>query len=145
MSRFRIREVDGAEDAADVEMLHEAIFTVHEWAPLPDTLEGHWWLAWRDDDAQPVAFAGVIPATLYPRTGYYTRVGVLPTCRGAGLQMRFTRAIEACCRRNGWRAVVSDTHQNTPSANNFIRAGYRLFEPEKRWAFADSLYWRKDL
>lgn len=31
------------------------------------------------------------------------------------------------------------------SANNFIRAGYRLFEPECRWAFESSLYWKKQL
>ena len=34
---------------------------------------------------------------------------------------------------------------NCVSANNFIRAGYRLFEPQVPWAWAHSLYWRKQL
>jgi GNAT superfamily N-acetyltransferase len=138
---FRIREVDGADDQADLAMLHEATFDCGE--PFPDTLDGHWWMAF--EGTEPIAFAGVVPSDRYPRTGYYKRVGVLPICRGAGLQMRFTRAIEARCRRNGWRAIVSDTRDNLPSANNFIRAGYQLFAPDDPWAFAGSLYWRKEL
>jgi len=142
VTMYRIREVDGVDHAADLEMLHEATFDAGE--AVRDTTEGHWWIAY-DEENMPVAFAGVEPSTVYPLTGYYCRVGVLPLCRGAGLQFRFTRAIEARCRRNGWRAIVTDTRQNVPSANNFIRAGYRLFDPETPWAFADSLYWRKEL
>ena len=29
------------------------------------------------------------------------------------------------------------------SANNFIRAGYRLFSPRNPWAWPNTLYWRK--
>lgn len=141
MTPFRIREVDGADDAADLALLHEATFDGGE--PVPDTTDGHWWLAWHKDE--PVAFAGVVQSDRYPCAGYYKRVGVLPICRGAGLQLRFTRAIEARCRRNGWRQVVSDTRDNIPSANNFIRAGYHLFAPKDPWAFVGSLYWRKSL
>jgi hypothetical protein len=31
------------------------------------------------------------------------------------------------------------------SANNFIRAGYRLFGPKHPWAWPNTLYWRKDV
>ena len=31
------------------------------------------------------------------------------------------------------------------SANNFIRAGYRLFTPLNPWAWSNTLYWRKDV
>ena len=31
------------------------------------------------------------------------------------------------------------------SANNFIRAGYRLFSPKNPWAWPNTLYWRKDM
>ena len=31
------------------------------------------------------------------------------------------------------------------SANNFIRAGYRLFSPLNPWAWSNTLYWRKDV
>jgi GNAT superfamily N-acetyltransferase len=139
---FTIREVDGADvDAeADLTLLHKATF---EGLGIPDLTDGHWWIACENDI--PVAFAGVIASTLYPLTGYYKRVGVLPEARGWGLQLRLTRALEARCRRNGWFRVVSDTRDNVPSANNFIQAGYHLFEPATRWAFADSLYWRKML
>jgi phage terminase large subunit len=34
---------------------------------------------------------------------------------------------------------------NVVSANNFIRAGYRLFEPKSPWGWANTLYWRKTL
>ncbi|QOZ70765.1 phage terminase large subunit [Bradyrhizobium arachidis] len=60
-----------------------------------------------------------------------------------GLQCRLMRAIEARGRRVGWDSIVSDTTDNPISANNFIRAGYRLFEPEVPWAWPYSLYWRK--
>jgi len=46
-------------------------------------------------------------------------------------------------RRNGWSCVVSDTTNNLASANNFIRAGYRLFQPEYPWGWTNTLYWRK--
>ena len=34
---------------------------------------------------------------------------------------------------------------NLVSANNFIRAGYCLFEPPAPWGWAHTLYWRKRL
>jgi hypothetical protein len=46
-------------------------------------------------------------------------------------------------RRNGWRSLVSDTTGNIASANNFIRAGYRMYQPQYPWAFPNTLYWRK--
>jgi hypothetical protein len=51
--------------------------------------------------------------------------------------------VEARGRRIGWDSIVSDTTDNRVSANNFIQAGYRLFEPETPWAWAHTLYWRK--
>jgi hypothetical protein len=53
------------------------------------------------------------------------------------------RALEARARLIGWRSIVSDTTDNLSSANNFIRAGYRLFEPRHPWAWPRTLYWRK--
>lgn len=141
---YRIREVDGDDEdnAADLSLLHDLTFGSAD--PKADTSEGHWWLAYYEDQEAPVGFAGVIKS-VFPNAGYYKRVGVLPAHRGAGLQLRFSRVIEARCRRNGWKTIYSDTTDNIPSANNFIKAGYRLFEPSYRWAFSGSLYWRKDL
>jgi hypothetical protein len=55
------------------------------------------------------------------------------------------RALELRSRQIGWDAVVSDTTDNLASANNFIRAGYRLFQPPFPWVWPNTLYWRKPI
>ena len=139
---YRIREVDGFDDdVADVlRDLHRLTF--FEAAPMPDFDLGHWWLvSW--DDGMPVAFAGLAPSTHIRNAGYFCRVGVLPSHRGSSLQLRLMRRMECRTRRNGWRCVVSDTTNNMASANNFIRGGYRLFQPRYPWGWTNTLYWRK--
>jgi GNAT superfamily N-acetyltransferase len=140
---YRIREVDGDDDdiADTLAELHSLIF-FHR-APVPAFDQGHWWLAFRG--TAPVAFAGMVPSTRVPRTGYFCRVGVLRKYCGHGLQLRLMRALEWRARRNGWRWVVSDTTENVISANNFIRAGYRLYQPRCPWAWSNTLYWRKSI
>jgi hypothetical protein len=137
---YRIREIDSSEEEDILTELHRLTFFKDD--PIPSFDDGHWWLAYDGDDA--VAFAGVVPSTVYQNAGYFNRVGVLPQCAG-GLQIRFMRAIERRARKNGWDRIVSDTTDNVRSANNFIRAGWKLFEPEVRWSFAQSLYWIKVL
>jgi phage terminase large subunit len=44
-----------------------------------------------------------------------------------------------------FRGMQSDTTDNLASANNFIRAGYRLYLPQTPWAWPNSLYWRKSM
>ena len=138
---YRIREVDGSDDdvADALAELHGSIF--FDGAPVPKFDQGHWWLAWRE--TEPIAFAGVILSTHVPNTGYFCRVGVLRKHWGVGLQLRLMRALEARARRNGWCSVVSDTTDNVSSSNNFIRAGYQLYEPPIPWAWPNTLYWRK--
>jgi hypothetical protein len=34
---------------------------------------------------------------------------------------------------------------NVASANNFIRAGYRMYQPQYPWGFPSTLYWRKTI
>ncbi len=143
MTLYRIREVDGRDDevAEVLTELHRLTFL--SGASVPPFDWGHWWLAYRG--ATPVAFAGVVPSTHVRNAGYFCRVGVLQAHWGHRLQLRLMRALEARARRNGWRRVVSDTTANVPSANNFIRAGYRMFRPSLPWAFPETLYWRKDI
>jgi hypothetical protein len=62
---------------------------------------------------------------------------------GKGLQLRLMRALELRARYNGWSSVVSDTTENIASANNFIRSGYFLYQPQIPWAWSNTLYWRK--
>ena len=79
----------------------------------------------------------------YRNAGYFCRVGVLSEHWGHRLQLRLMRVLEARARLNGWRWIVSDTTDNLSSANNFIRAGYHLFEPKDPWGWPQTLYWRK--
>jgi GNAT superfamily N-acetyltransferase len=138
---YTIREVDGSdEEIADaLADLHRLTFFAS--ARVPDFSHGWWWLA--HFGATAAAFAGVVPATREPNAGYFSRVGVLPRFHGNGLQRRLMRAIELRGRRLGWDAIVSDTTDNIPSANNFIRAGYHLYQPENPWSLSQALYWRK--
>jgi hypothetical protein len=139
--RCRIREADADDDeiAQTLAELHRLTF--FHGAAVPEFDSGMWWLAYDGDEA--VAFAGVIPSTHARNSGYLSRVGVLEKYWGQSLQLRLMRAIEAKGRRNGWDSIVSDTTDNVVSANNFIRAGYRLYEPETPWAWPSTLYWRK--
>lgn len=140
---YRIREIDGDDDdiADSLAELHRLTF--FDGAPIPEFDQGHWWLAFHE--TTPVAFAGMVPSTRTPKTGYFCRVGVLRNYFGNGLQLRLMRALEWRARRNGWRWVVSDTTDNVVSANNFIRAGYRLYRPRCPWAWSNTLYWRKSI
>ena len=138
---YRIRNVDGQDDeiADTLEELHRLTF--FDSAAVPDFELGHWWMAYRQN--MPVAFAGLIPSTHAEDAGYLCRVGVLREHWGKALQFRLMRAVEARTRNNGWNWIVSDTTENIPSANNFIRAGYRLYRPQAPWGWPETLYWRK--
>jgi GNAT superfamily N-acetyltransferase len=140
---YRIREVDGQDDEISDTLADLHRLTFFDGASIPAFDWGHWWLACYE--TMPVAFAGVIPSTRATNAGYLSRVGVLKRHCGRGLQLRLMRALESRARRNGWRSVVSDTTENLVSANNFIRAGYRLYQPQTPWAWPNTLYWRKSI
>lgn len=143
VSSYRIREVD-AQDEEVVEILTELHqLTFFDSARIPEFDRGHWWLAFQE--AFPIAFAGLVPSTHATNAGYFIRVGVLRKHCGRGLQLRLMRAMESRARNNGWSWVVSDTTDNVASANNFIRAGYRLYRPQHPWAWPNTLYWRKSV
>jgi hypothetical protein len=140
---YRIREVDGHDDeiADTLTELHRLTF--FDEAPIPQFDQGHWWLAFRA--TIPVAFAGVVASTRAHNAGYFCRVGVLKKHCGNALQLRLMRALESRARQIGWRSVVSDTTANLVSANNFIRAGYRLYQPLYPWGYPNTLYWCKSI
>jgi GNAT superfamily N-acetyltransferase len=140
-SPYRIREVDAEEYREDLEELHTAAFEGII-APMPDFLEGHWWLAFEGKD--PVAFAGLTESSV-PNAGYLARSGVLPTHRGRGLQKRLIQVRIAKARRLGWEYVVTDTTLNPASSNSLIARGFRLFTPDKPWGWPETNYWRRTL
>ena len=144
---YKIREVDASdEDVAD--KIREFNRIEFSWPAITDEeLEGHnchWWFAYNEAD-KPIAFAGLNPSVLYKNAGYFKRVGVLPGHRGRGLQLRFFRALEHRAKRIGWQKIVSETTDTVYSGNNFIKAGYLMFEPDHGWAFPNSIYWIKTL
>ena len=138
---YRIRAVDGYDDeiADTLAELHRLTF--FDAASVPKFDQGYWWLAFHK--LESVAFAGIVPSTHICNAGYFCRVGVLSEHWGHRLQLRLMRVLEARARLNGWRWIVSDTTDNLSSANNFIRAGYHLFEPKDPWGWPQTLYWRK--
>ena len=138
---YRIREVDGHEDEIAETLVDLHRLTFFDGASIPEFDRGHWWLVYQE--TAPVAFAGVVASTHAYNAGYFCRVGVLRKHCGSGLQLRLMRALESRARQNRWSSVVSDTTDNVVSANNFIRAGYRLYQPQTPWAWPNSLYWRK--
>lgn len=140
---YRIREVDGHDDEVVDTLTDIHRLTFFDGAPIPEFDQGYWWLAF--NETLPVAFAGVVPSTRAHNAGYFCRVGVLRRHCGNALQLRLMRALEARARRVGWSSVVSDTTTNLVSANNFIRAGYRLYQPPCPWGYPNTLYWRKSI
>lgn len=140
---YQIQEVDGCdEDVADcLADLHRQTF--YDSAAVPDFEAGHWWTACEHGCA--IGFAGLVPSEIVPDAGYFCRVGVMREHHGHGLQLRLMRVAEWRARRNGWSCIVSDTTDNVFSANNFIRGGYRLFQPKSPWGWANTLYWLKNI
>ena len=138
---YRIREVDAQDDEVAENLADLHSLTFFDGAALPEFDQGHWWLV--EQNAVPIGFAGVVASTHTVNAGYLCRIGVLRKHCGSGLQLRLMRAVESRARRNKWCCVVSDTTENLVSANNFIRAGYRLYQPQYPWAWPNTLYWRK--
>lgn len=140
---YRIREVDGLDDEIAETLAELHYLTFFGGASIPEFDRGHWWLAL--SGTMPVALAGLVPSDREVNAGYFCRVGVLKGHCGHALQLRLMRALESRARRNGWSCIVSDTTGNLASANNFIRAGYRLYQPKYPWAWPNTLYWRKPI
>ena len=139
--RFSLVDLDDEEAVALLRGLHEESFG--DAAPVPELDYGWWWVG--RDGREPVAFCGLVESTIGPGVGYLKRAGVLRSHRGRGLQRRMLSIRERRARRAGLSSVITDTTDNVPSANNLIKAGYKLFNPVVRWSFQHSLYWRKDL
>lgn len=135
---YFIRQVDADDNVFDIEALQDAT----ELPRTPyDTVQ--WWFAFCGE--HPIAYLGLMPSRRMANAAYLVRVGVLKAHRGNGLQLRLMRVAERYARRQGFPVIISDTTDNPPSANNFIRAGYQMFDPPAPWAFPATVYWRKDL
>ena len=140
---YRIREVNAHDDEISETLTDLHRLTFFDGAALPEFDHGHWWLAFHG--IVPIGFAGVVLSTRDSNAGYFCRVGVIDKHRGNSLQLRLMRALETRARCNGWKSVISDTTDNPVSANNFIRAGYFLYQPRSPWGWPHTLYWRRSM
>ena len=139
----RIERIIGHDEEIADTLADLHLLTFFDGATIPEFDWGYWWLAYHED--MPVAFAGVVPSTRAYNAGYLCRVGVLKKHCGNRLQLRLMRALELRAIQHGWSCIVSDTTGNLASANNFIRARYRLYQPQYPWAWPNTLYWRKSI
>ncbi len=106
------------------------------------TNESDWWIVWDEND-NPVAYCGVV---LYNDFAVHKRCGVLPIARGHGLQRRMLRIRENYAKKNGAKSICTYVSvQNSISANNLIKSGYLVYNPEWRWGGDDFLYIEKKL
>jgi len=77
---------------------------------------------------------------------FFSRVGVMPSHRGQGLQRKLMTVMERHGRREGWREVVTYTvGRNGYSTANILEAGYRTYEPRKSYVGFQVVHLRKKL
>jgi GNAT superfamily N-acetyltransferase len=141
---YKIREVDASDDdIADI--IHHFNRQTKEFPELTEEeLDGgFWWLAYLGDE--PVGFAGMVLSNQWHNVGYFKRAGVDPKHRGHGLQIRLMRVRISKARKLGYSHLISECTDTIWSANNFIRAGFRIYQPRNPWAFKNSIYWIKTL
>ncbi len=151
---FLIKEVDASDDHYRDEIIELHDLTFFDPLVRPDLPRGYWWLAYdkaafetynRLTPPVAVGFCGLTITPADNTTGYLKRAGVLKAYRGNGLQRRLIAVREKKARKLGLTLMITDTTENAASSNSLINAGYKLFEPQYRWAFKQSLYWRKHL
>lgn len=105
--------------------------------------DGYWWLVTYKGVA--VGFCGMEASSRWEKTGYFCRAGVAKEHRGRGLHNRLIQVRLRYARRLGWTHCVSDTRDNPPSANNLIKAGFKMYQPRYPWGWDDACYWIKKL
>jgi RimJ/RimL family protein N-acetyltransferase len=99
-----------------------------------------WWLVLNGDDL--VGFAGAEHVTHEEAT--LCRAGIFKKYQGQGLHRRMIQVRERWARKLGYGVVTTYTMaDNLKSANNFIRMGYRLYEPKH--PVKGALHFRKEL
>lgn len=77
---------------------------------------------------------------------FFSRVGVMPSHRGQGLQRKLMACMEKHGRREGWREIVTYTvGRNGFSTANILAAGYRTYEPRKSYVGFQVVHMRKRL
>lgn len=140
-AKFRLVKVDATDPVVWARITAMDAQCFADGSPAIANNEGAWWIAYAPE-GQEAGYCGVKPL---PNGGgaYLCRAGVLWAFRGLGLQKQMIKRRFAYARKRGWLPVVTDTHQNIASANSLMACGFRLYAPEEKWAFDNSLYWKR--
>lgn len=125
--------------------LNEQIFPED---PLETSASSLFWLIFMNDI--PVGFASARGLMYSPDVAYFDRAGLKPIAQGQGLHKKLINIRLRYLRRIGYRcAITYCLDDNFPSANNLVSCGFKLYEPQERWADDASkkevLYFMKDL
>ena len=133
---LRIQKVTVKAQRATLEALHTLTF--------PSDEQPQWD---RDGLALLVYDAGEPVAFLYATeeedgAWYFSRVGVMFSHRGQGLQRKLMRRMY---KELKGRKLISTTYYNPTSANNFVREQWLTWLPAKPWGCPDTIYWYKQL
>ena len=127
------------EDLDDVLEIERECFPTGSGRDVESWDRWQWWIA--EDSEGPCGFAAAVVVEGSDQC-YLALAGVSARARGQGLQRRLIRVREAWARgRCCGECITYTATWNHASANNLIRCGYRLYEPEDRWGFGDALYW----
>jgi len=96
------------------------------------------------DKSELVGYLSVHP--LRRGVWFFSRVGVMPSHRGQGLQRKLMATMERHGRAAGWRSIVTYTAgHNGYSTHNILSAGYRTYEPRKSYVGWECVHMRKKL
>ena len=129
-----------ADSIATLDWIHRNTFPSDV---IPDWGNGSWWLM--KDGTRTIAFIGAEPVKSWPKAMYLSRVGVVSDYRGKGIQKYLMQKVERAAREAGFTHIISSTLDNPPSANNFIKCGYKTYMPAGPWGYAGTVYWTKEL
>lgn len=144
---IRRATADDAETLEDMDRVcfpHDHPYGLFQWN------KGVCWIAIEGDAAhhytepRPQAYLAAHP--LRHGVWFFSRVGVLPHARGAGLQRRLIGVMERHGRREGWREIVTYTVGNNGySTSNILACGWRTYEPRRSYVGHDVVHLRKKL
>lgn len=140
-NKMKTRHVDDLDKyISKLEWLHLHCFPSDE---MPCWPIGSWWITWEDD--KPIAFIGIEEVESYPGAIYISRVGVVQSKRGKGIQAFLMNKVVKAAASTGYKAVISSTYENPPSANSFIKCKFKTYLPAVPWGAAGTIYWIKYL
>jgi GNAT superfamily N-acetyltransferase len=139
-----------ADDADVLEEMDRACFPDDKLYGLFRWDRGVAWIAVEGDshhhytEPRPTGYIAAHPMTR--GRWFFSRVGVMPYARGAGLQRRLMAVLEKHGRREGWRELVTYTAGfNGWSTENILRCGWHTYRPAKSYVGYAVVHLRKRL